>query len=231
MKRINPVVAIDGPVGSGKSTTARLAAKKLGFLYIDTGAMYRALTLKVLREGIDTRSEQEVAKLLQRTHIDIEWIHDRLRIFLDDEDVTDEIRSGEVTDAVSAVSEHKAVRNELVAMQRKMGEHGGVVMEGRDIASVVFPDAEVKIYLDADIEERVRRRYKERCDRGENVSYSKLLEDIKERDRLNMERDIAPLIKVPEAIILDTSGLSIEEQVDRVVHLVQDRITCSNRKE
>lgn len=226
MKRTYPVIAIDGPVGSGKSTTARLVAKKLGFLYIDTGAMYRALTLKALREGIDPGDERSVAELLERTRIDLEWVNDHLSVFLDGEDVSHEIRSREVTAAVSAVSEYEDVRRNLVAIQRQMGEDGGVVMEGRDIASVVFPDAEVKIYLDADLEERVMRRFKELSDGGEKVSYSKLLDDIRERDRMNRERNIAPLVKVPDAIVLDTTGLSIEEQVERIIRLVKERTAC-----
>ncbi|GAF74199.1 unnamed protein product, partial [marine sediment metagenome] len=160
-RRNKPVIAIDGPVGSGKSTTARLAAKKLGFLFVDTGAMYRALALKVLHEGLNIRDSGAVEELLKKTDIGLKWENDTLVTYLDSEDVSKEIRTREVTHAASVISEHPSVREELVSMQRKMGENGGVVMEGRDIASVVFPDAEVKIYLDANIEERVKRRHKQ----------------------------------------------------------------------
>jgi len=221
-RRNKPVIAIDGPVGSGKSTTARLAAKKLGFLFVDTGAMYRALALKVLHEGLNIRDSGAVEELLKKTDIVLKWENDTLVTYLDSEDVSKEIRTREVTHVASVISEHPSVREELVSMQRKMGENGGVVMEGRDIASVVFPDAEVKIYLDANIEERVKRRHKEMLRKGENVSAERLRKEIIERDRMNIERDIAPLVKLPDAIVIDTTGYTIEQQVDHVVRLAKE---------
>ena len=221
-RRNKPVIAIDGPVGSGKSTTARLAAQKLGFLFVDTGAMYRALALKALREELNIRNSDAVEELLKKTDIGLKWEGNTLVTFLDGKDVSKEIRTREVTHAASVVSEHPSVREVLVSMQRKMGENGGVVMEGRDIASVVFPDAEVKIYLDADIEERVKRRHKEMLKKGEHISVESLRDDIIQRDRMNIERDIAPLIKLPDAVIIDTTGYTIEQQVDHVVRLAKE---------
>ncbi len=220
--RRKPIVAIDGPAGSGKSTTARLAAQRLGYLYLDTGAMYRAVTLKALREGVDVRDEEAVAKLAEEAQIDLVMRDGKLTVLLDGEDVTEAIRMPEVSRNIGPVADNPEVRRILVERQRQMGKQGGVVAEGRDIGTVVFPDAEVKLFLTALPHERARRRHKELLSKGVNLPLSDIREEIEKRDQEDMSRPVGALRKAPDAIELDTTGLSIEEQVAEVVRLAKE---------
>ncbi|RMH58416.1 MAG: (d)CMP kinase [Candidatus Hydrogenedentota bacterium] len=213
-----PVVAIDGPAGSGKSTVARAVAEALGFLYVDTGAMYRAVTLKVLRDGRDPADEKDVEEALEGISIGLE----RTNVFLNGADVSHEIRTGDVTRNVSAVSSHPKVREFLVKEQRRLAEGvEGSVMEGRDIGTVVFPNARWKFYLDADPRERARRRQAELAAAGRRKELDWVLRDILERDRRDSEREVSPLRKASDAVEIDTSDLAVEEVVERIVRYVR----------
>ena len=207
------VIAIDGPAASGKSTTAKLVAEGLGYLHVDTGAMYRAATLKVLRAGIPADDQSRVADLIEATRIELRNENGTLRVLLDGEDVSDEVRSPEVTRSVSSVSSIRRVREVMVREQRRMGERGGIVLEGRDIGTVVFPDADLKFYMVAGIDARARRRGDELRERGIQADIEGLKEEIRDRDRLDSTRAESPLRKADDAIEVDTSNMTIGEQV------------------
>lgn len=213
----NLVIAIDGPAGSGKSTTARLVADRLGLLHIDTGAMYRAVTLKVLERGLSPNDSSAVSNLIDSTLVELKRWDSSLRVLLDGTDVTDRIRDPDVTRSVSAVSRIRRVREAMVARQRAMSVSQGVVLEGRDIGTVVFPDADLKIFLVASLDARARRREKELVGKGMKVDRSGVMKEIEERDKLDSTREESPLRKAADAIELDTSTLSIEQQVEFVV--------------
>lgn len=213
----NDIIAIDGPAGSGKSTTARLVAQKLGFTYLDTGAMYRALTLKAIRAGIDIKNESEMLALMNDSKIELRNSRDRLRVFLDGEDVTRKIRSRDVTNKVSSFSALKFVRDWMVRLQRKLGENGKVVAEGRDIGTVVFANARLKIFLVASIEERAKRRQKEYSNERKLFDLKKIAEELNQRDVIDCTRAVAPLKKASDAVELDTTRLTIGQQVDFVI--------------
>ena len=215
------VIAIDGPAASGKSTTARLVAEELGYIHLDTGAMYRAVTLKVLRAGIPPSDGGSIGRLLSSTHVALRLEGGVTRVLLDGQDVTEEIRSAEVTRAVSAVSRHRKVREAMVREQRRMGAEGGIVLEGRDIGTVVFPDADLKFFMIAGIEARARRRGEELRSRGISPDMRGLIEEIRERDMLDSTREESPLKKAEDAIEIDTSDLTIDEQVRVVVDRVR----------
>jgi CMP/dCMP kinase len=218
------VIAIDGPAASGKSTTARLVAERLGYLHLDTGAMYRAIAAKVIRLGIDPEDATAVVALLPTTHVELRREDGSLRVILDSEDVTEEIRSQAVTRAVSPVSSIPGVREAMVGEQRRLGAEGGVVLEGRDIGTVVFPDADLKVFLVAGIRARAGRRQGELEARGHTVALEAVVRELEERDRLDSTRATAPLRKAADAIELDTSNLTIEEQVNAVVRRAEGMI-------
>ena len=219
--RSRPIVAIDGPSGSGKSTVSKMLAERLNFIYLDTGAMYRCVGLLARRAGSDPLDAAALAPLLDRLEIYFEPDgRGGQRVFCNREDVTAEIRRHEVSQAASQASSLPAVRTRLVAMQRQMGAGGGVVMEGRDIGTNVFPDAEVKVFLVAGDEERARRRVRELAQRGQAVDFAQVLADQRERDRRDSERDLNPLRQAPDAIALDTTGLTVDQVVDRLAMLV-----------
>lgn len=228
MKRPNGiVVAIDGPAGSGKSTVAKLVAKRLGYLYVDTGAMYRAVALKALRLGMDVQDEVMMSHLSQATDIALQQQSDgSVQVFLDGEDVTEAIRIPEVSEASSIVSAHLGVREVLTARQKLLAEQGGVVMEGRDVQTVVAPDAEVKIFLTASLEERAKRRWLEMQQRGVDISYEQVLQELIERDERDSTRSVAPLRKAPDAVEIDTTNMTIDEVVDKIVELVRRKQSC-----
>ena len=218
------VIAIDGPVGAGKSTVAKLVARKLGYLYVDTGAMYRAVALKALRLGMDINDPIVMTMLAEATDIQLQQQDDgNVRVFLDGEDVTEAIRMPEVSEASSIVSAHEGVRKVLAERQKAMAELGGVVMEGRDIQTVIAPDAEVKIFLTASLEERAKRRWLELQQKGISVSYEEVLQEVKERDERDKSRAIAPLRKAPDAVEIDTTKMTPEEVADKIVELACKR--------
>jgi cytidylate kinase len=219
------MIAIDGPAGSGKSTIAERIAELLGYLYLDTGAMYRAVTLAALRQEIDIDNEVEVTSIAQKIELDIQppTIEDgrSYTVILDSEDVTWLIRSPEVEAFVSQVSTYQGVRDAMTARQREIGLRGNVVMAGRDIGTVVLPDADLKIYLDASVEERARRRYEESLSRKEDVSYEEVLKALGDRDHIDSTRDLAPLKPAEDAILIDTTNMTIDEVVTLVFGLVR----------
>lgn len=230
MSKRNLVIAIDGPAGSGKSTTARLVAEKMGLLHIDTGAMYRAITLKVLERGVSPDEVDSVANLMDSTRIELLQTNSRLQVILDGRDVTDRVRHADVTRAVSAVSRIRRVRDSMVKQQRVLGRNQGVVLEGRDIGTVVFPQADLKIFLIASLEARARRRKRELEAAGTEVDIDTLKREIAERDRLDSTREESPLKPAPDAIELDTSNLTIEDQVRFVVKKANEILEKPSRK-
>lgn len=220
MKKI--VVAIDGPAGAGKSTIAKLAAEKLGYAYIDTGAMYRSVAWKFLQTG-KAFDEDFISGLSKTMLIDFKPEAKINRVFADGTEVTDAIRTPEVTAIVSRVAAIGAVREAMVDQQRRMGEAGGVLMDGRDIGTVVFPNAQLKIFLTASVEERARRRYAEMVAKGQQVDLQQLQADIAERDKQDSERAISPLRQAEDALLLDTSDMGISEVTERILQLAQER--------
>ncbi len=219
-----PQIAIDGPVASGKSTIARLIADRLGYTYIDSGAMYRALAWAARKRGLTGRQEEEAAALARDIAIRLEPIPGGgNRVFVDGVEITDEIRTLEIGQLASELSAIPAVRERLVAMQQEMAAEGGVVMEGRDIQTVVLPDAEVKIFLTASPEERARRRRLELQSRGTDVDFDQVLEEVKRRDHRDMNREHSPLRPAADAVHLDSTGLSIEQVVEKVLEIVKER--------
>ena len=220
MKKI--VVAIDGPAGAGKSTIAKLVAEKLGYAYIDTGAMYRSVAWKFLQTG-NAFEEGFISQLAQTMVIEFKPEASVNRVFVDSVEVTAAIRSTEVTAIVSKVAAIGAVREAMVAQQRRMGEAGGVLMDGRDIGTVVFPNAQLKVFLTASVEERALRRYKELVAKGEKVDLAQLQKDIASRDKQDSERAISPLRQAEDALLLDTSDMNIEQVTDKILQLVQER--------
>ena len=222
MKKL--IIAIDGPVGSGKSTLARRVAQMLGYVYVDTGAMYRALALKALRRGLAFEGNDENLVLLAReTRIDLRAEDGTQRVFLDHEDVTTAIRTPEVSQAASKIAVNPGVRHVLVAEQRRAGEQGGVVMEGRDIGSVVFPDAQLKIFLTASPETRAERRWREHQQKGDTIDLRRTLEEIRERDRRDQGRTTSPLVRASDAVVVDSTAMEAEEVARLVVMLAKDK--------
>ena len=217
-------VAVDGPAGAGKSSISKIVAKKLGYLYIDTGAMYRSVTWAVLHNHIDVNNQKAVEALLPDLDLTMEASDDSCKVFIAGQDVTDFIRTPQVNNAVSIVASYKGVRQYLVERQRLMAEAGGVILDGRDIGSVVLPDAELKIYLTASVEARAMRRYLE----VKGTSNEQPLEDIKDsvmqRDDMDKNRKESPLIQVEDAVLVDSSDMSFDETVEHILHLVQERI-------
>lgn len=223
-------VAIDGPAGSGKSSVARLVSRELGYLYLDSGAMYRALALKAVRRRIALGDESALHKLAQETHIELksptaeqETLGIKNRVFLDGEEVTQEIRTPEVAQAASQLATLAPVRAVLVAEQQRAGAGGGVVMEGRDIGTVVFPNAELKIFLEASPEVRAERRWKEHQEKGESLTLAEVLEEVRERDKRDRERKVSPLVRAEDAVLVDNTAMDAAETARLIVMLARDR--------
>ena len=215
-------VAVDGPAGSGKSTITKLVAKSLGFNYVDTGAMYRALTYNFLSNGLDELEEEEIKELLSKTDFKVEYVDGVQYVYVNNEEVSDKIRTAEVSKFTSLFAKSPAVRDFLIDTQRNLANTNNIIMDGRDIASVVLPNADVKIFLTASVEERARRRVLDFERQGiENVDFEKVKEDIKARDWQDENRDIAPLIKVESATLIDTTSLTIDEVVEKMTELVK----------
>ncbi|HHU70291.1 MAG TPA: (d)CMP kinase [Thermoanaerobacterales bacterium] len=210
-------IAIDGPAGAGKSTVAKILAKKLNYNYIDTGAMYRALTLKAIQEGVDFNNTNSLVSLLETTKIEI--IHET--VFLDGKDVTSEIRTPEVDQKVSITAAVPEIRKEMVNLQRRMAKNTNVIMDGRDIGTVVLPDANFKFFVTASEEERAKRRFKELTDKNYEVDYEYILKEISKRDKLDTKRKVSPLKQADDAIIINTNNKTIEEVVQEILSYIK----------
>jgi cytidylate kinase len=223
-KRKRLTIAIDGPSGAGKSTVARFLAKRLGYVYIDTGAMYRSVALRVKEKGISPEDELALNQLASSLHITFITEGEQTRVCCDGEDITSAIRSPEISRLASYISKQKGVREALVQMQREMGKEGGVILEGRDIGTVVFPDADVKFYLDAKSDERVRRRYHEMVEKGVKVDFKETQEELIQRDHNDMHRIHSPLKKANDALFIDSTHRSVEEVVEEMVHRVKAKV-------
>ena len=219
-----PIIAIDCPAGAGKSTVARGVADKLGYLYIDTGAMYRAIAWKVIQAGISITDVKAIVTLANKIDVKLENSDDEQRVFADDEDVTQAIRTTEATRFSSPVSAIQGVRKRMVDLQRKMGEQGGVVMEGRDIGTVVFPNAEVKVFLTASADERARRRTEQLKEVGVEADQEQIATEIRERDLRDSSRVHAPLKQAPDAVLLDTDGMTVEQVIDAIITIHNEKV-------
>lgn len=215
-------VAIDGPAGAGKSTIARRAAEKLGYIYADTGALYRAVGLKFSKSGADISLGSDIKKVLSETEIDIRFIDGEQHVFLDGEDVSGLIRTPEASMTASAVSAKPAVREFLLEMQRKLARENNVIMDGRDIGTVVLPNADVKIFLTASVKVRAERRFRELTEKGESVNFQDVYDDIEKRDYNDMHRAVAPLKQAEGAVLADTSDLSLDDSVALVIKIISE---------
>lgn len=224
MEKKKMVIAIDGPASAGKTTTAKLVAKQLGCIYVDSGIMYRAVAFYLLKNGIDWRDAERLKSVLDKLNLDIKYdLSDNgNRVFLDGEDVTDRLRTSEVSQLSSQIATQKIIRDKLVQLQREIGKKHSIVMDGRDIGTVVFPDADFKFFLTASLEERAKRRWKEMQQKyGPRVGgLEKVKEEIQKRDEVDTTREIAPLRQAEDAIVIDTTNLSIEEQVLKVIEIL-----------
>jgi len=217
------IIAIDGPSGAGKSTVAKLLAKGLGYVVLDTGAMYRAVAFRAKQRGLCLEDEESLSQLASSLQVTFLTINGELRVLCDGEDVTESIRSPEMSSLASDISKREGVRSALVRLQREMGRAGGVILEGRDIGTVVFPDADAKFYLDADAEERARRRYEELVQKGVKITFQETLEDVIRRDRSDMTRAISPLRKAKDAVVIDSTHLSVEEVVEKMIQVIRQK--------
>jgi len=214
------VITIDGPAGAGKSTVSKALAEKLGYLYLDTGSLYRALAYKVLKHNISADNESAVADLCSRTEVELKNVGGKMKVYLDSEDVGEKIRTQEVGSAASKISAYGTVRQYLLNLQRRAGEQGGLVAEGRDMGSVVFPDADYKFYLDANADERITRRLNELISNGTTTRYQSVQKEMIARDQQDSKRQHSPL-KVPEeAIIIDSTDLSVDQVVDEILKYI-----------
>lgn len=217
-------IAIDGPAGAGKSTIAKSVSKELGFIYVDTGALYRTVGLNALRMGLDTKSAADVAPTLENIKVSLRFVNGEQRVFLGDEDVSAAIRQNEVSMAASNVSAIPAVRTFLFDLQRNIAKENNCIMDGRDIGTVVLPDAKIKIFLTASAEARAERRFKELEEKGQSVDFNALLEEIKQRDYQDSHREIAPLKQAEDAILVDTTNVGLEDAINLVLTTVKERL-------
>jgi len=217
------IIAIDGPVGSGKSTVARRVAELLGYTHLDSGAMYRSIAWKALRDGVPLDSPAQLAALAEAARIDLVPRGGKLHVILDGEDITDLIRTREVSHAASVVAVVPGVRHPMVAEQRRAGAHGGIVMEGRDIGTAVFPHADLKVFLDASPEVRAERRQRELQEKGEGLELEKVLADVRERDRRDREREMSPLVRAADAVVVDNTAMDGEETARVIVLCAQEK--------
>ncbi len=222
-------IAIDGPAAAGKSTVAKRVAEKLSLIYVDTGAMYRALTWKALNNGVSLEDEYALAQLLRETDLKLVQSDNGQRVLLDGDDVSDDIRTNDVTNQVSIASKHKDVREEMVSRQQELVNQQGVVMDGRDIGTHVLPNADVKIFMIASVDERAERRHKENQSKGYDSNLEDLKEEIRRRDEIDSNREVAPLVKADDAVIVDTTSLTIEEVVEQIIEVVNDKKERGNK--
>ena len=217
------IVAVDGTAGSGKGSVTKVIAERLGLIAIDTGAMYRCVALECINQNITCDEIEKIKEVLKNIDIEIKRENSNQLIFLNGKDVTREIRTTEVDKVVAKFAAIKEVREKMTPIQRKMGENNDIIMEGRDIGTVVFPNADVKVFLDCSVEERAMRRYKQNISKGIETTYEEVLESIKERHRLETERKIAPLVQAPDAVYIDSTGMTIEEEVQAVINVINQK--------
>ena len=217
-------VALDGPAGAGKSTVAKAVAKNLEILYVDTGALYRSLALFAINNNVSCSNEENVLKILDKANVELKYVDKVQRVFLNGEDVSEKIRTPEISMGASDISAIPAVRQFLLDLQRKIAKENSVIMDGRDIGTVILPDAEVKIFITASAEIRAKRRYDELIEKGQDVVYEDVLKDVIERDYNDSHRKIAPLKQADDAILLDTSSLSLDESIDAVIEIINNKI-------
>lgn len=234
MKNNGLTIAIDGPAAVGKSTMGKLIARELGFIYIDTGAIYRVITWKVLKNNININDEDMISNLVSDTSITIERtncksLNDYYHIFVDGEDVTVEIRNPRIDQNVSQIARLPKIRKQLIHLQRKLAEKGNIVMEGRDIGSVILPQADIKFFFTASEEERIKRRYKELIDKGYNIDYEVVKKQIIQRDKIDSKRKYAPLIMAKDAILIDSTEKSIEEVKDNILKIIKKFKECREK--
>jgi len=217
------VVAVDGPAGSGKGTITKLVGEKRNLVYIDTGAMYRCVTLDCINNNVDYTDISGIEKVLEKISIELKIENGIQKVYLNGKDVSQEIREDKVNNLVSEYSAVKEVRYKITPMQQEMGKTQDIIMEGRDIGTVVFPNADVKIFLDCDVKERARRRYIQNQQKGINSTYEEILENIIKREKINSTREVAPFIKAEDAILIDSTNMTIEEVVNRVIKIIDEK--------
>lgn len=217
------VVAVDGTAGSGKGTITKIIAERLNLVSIDTGAMYRCVTLECINEGIEYTEIYKIKKVLENIKIELKKENEKQLVFLNGKDVSEDIRTPEVDGLVARFAAIKEVRDKITPIQREMGKNADIIMEGRDIGTVVFPNADVKVFLDCSVEERARRRYNQDIEKGIKTTYEEVLESIKERHILETERKIAPLVQAPDAVYIDSTGMSIEEEAEAVIKVIETK--------
>lgn len=217
------IVAIDGPAGSGKGTVTKIVAEKENLISVDTGAMYRCVTLECLNNGIDFTDTEAIIKVLKDIKIELKMEKSKQEVFLNGQNVTNQIRTPRIDSYVAKYAAIKCIREKMVDLQRKMGETQNIIMEGRDIGTVVFPDADVKIFLDCSVEERAKRRYLQNQEKGIECNYEEILESIIERHKLETQRELSPLKKADDAILIDSSNMTIDEVVDEIIKNIYEK--------
>lgn len=218
------IVAIDGEAGSGKSTVAKEIASRLNFTYVDTGAMFRCVTLELINNNITINETDKINEVLSNISISLKNEGNVQRVFLNDKDVTEKIRTKEVDDKVAEFAAVGVIREKLKELQQQMGKEGNIIMEGRDIGTVIFPNADVKIYIEVSEEERANRRYKQNLEKGINTPYEQILENIRKRHKLETEREIAPLVKAEDAILIDTTNMTQDESIDKIIDIINKKL-------
>lgn len=217
------IVAVDGTAGSGKGTITKIIADKLNLISIDTGAMYRCVALECINKNINYTEIEKIKEILKDINIELKKENNLQVVILNGKDVTREIRTPEVDSVVAKFAAIKEVRDKITPLQRKMGQDANIIMEGRDIGTVVFPNADVKVFLDCSVEERARRRYKQDLEKGIETTYEEVLEGIKERHRLETEREIAPLVQAPDAVYIDSTKMTIDEEAEAVIKIIEEK--------
>ena len=224
------IVALDGPAGSGKGTITKLVAKKSGLVNIDTGAMYRCVTLECLNKNVKTKELEKISEILENINIQLKREGENQIVLLNGQDVSKEIRKERIDENVAKFATIKIVRDKITPLQQKMGENTDIIMEGRDIGTVVFPNADVKIFLDCSLEERAKRRYKQNIERGLNTPYEEVYSELIKRHKLETEREVAPLIQAEDAIYLDSSNLNIEEVTEETIRIIKEQLNKKGKK-